>query len=121
MIRIAPATEGVVLPSILKETGRVPTTSPLDVMPICGYPDIDMHETDGLNRSTRFARVADGLRTLGDATRLSILQTLTTDCRSVSDIVAQLGLPQPLVSRHLRILRDRGFAHAERRGAFTFY
>ncbi len=66
-------------------------------------------------------KTADDLRTLGDPVRLRILQTLTIDCRSVSEIVAQVALPQPLISHHLRILRDRGFTRAERRGAFTFY
>jgi ArsR family transcriptional regulator len=68
-----------------------------------------------------FERIAEGFQTLGEPARLRILQALTADCRSVSDIVVQVGLPQPLVSHHLRILRDRGFARAERRGAFTFY
>ena len=74
-----------------------------------------------MGRSVEFERVADGFRTLGEPARLRILQALTADCRSVSDTVAQVDLPQPLVSHHLRILRDRGFARAERRGSFPFY
>ena len=31
------------------------------------------------------------------------------------------GLPQPLVSHHLRILRDAGIARPERRGAYVYY
>ena len=72
-------------------------------------PDLDLDKTAG------------DLRTLGDPVRLRILQALTVDCRSVTEIVAEVSLPQPLISHHLRILRDRGFTRAERRGAFTFY
>ena len=32
-----------------------------------------------------------------------------------------LDLPQPTVSHHLRILRERGLVHSERRGAEVYY
>jgi ArsR family transcriptional regulator len=35
--------------------------------------------------------------------------------------VQETALPQPLVSHHLRILRDGGIARAERRGAYNYY
>jgi DNA-binding transcriptional ArsR family regulator len=43
------------------------------------------------------------------------------DCQSVSAIVEATGLPQPLVSHHLRVLRQQGLARPERRGAYTYY
>jgi DNA-binding transcriptional ArsR family regulator len=61
------------------------------------------------------------LRTLGDGTRLQLLRAMTEDCRSVSELAERAGLPQPLVSHHLRILRDRGLAKSQRRGSFVFY
>ena len=60
-------------------------------------------------------------RTLGDGTRLQLLRAMTEDCKSVSDLSERSGLPQPLVSHHLRILRDRGLARSQRRGSFVFY
>ncbi|HEY3064001.1 MAG TPA: metalloregulator ArsR/SmtB family transcription factor [Chloroflexota bacterium] len=60
-------------------------------------------------------------KTLADPTRLRLLQTLTLDCQSVSDLVQAAGLPQPLVSHHLRILREAGLARSARRGTFMFY
>ena len=39
----------------------------------------------------------------------------------VAWMAERAGLPQPLVSHHLRILRDRGLARSQRRGAFVFY
>ena len=44
-------------------------------------------------------------------------------CRqlSVSEIVAQMGVTQPTVSHHLKILRDAGLVSAERRGKEIYY
>jgi ArsR family transcriptional regulator len=60
-------------------------------------------------------------KTLADPTRLRLLQAMTLDCQSVSDLVQASGLPQPMVSHHLRILREAGLARAARRGTFMFY
>jgi len=60
-------------------------------------------------------------RTLADPTRLRLLQAMTLDCQSVSDLVQASGLPQPLVSHHLRILREAGLARSARRGTYMFY
>ena len=42
------------------------------------------------------------IQTLGDANRLRIIKYIETKERSVSDIVTETGLSQPLVSHHLR-------------------
>jgi ArsR family transcriptional regulator len=60
-------------------------------------------------------------KSLADPTRLRLLQAMTLDCQSVSDLVQASGLPQPMVSHHLRILREAGLARAARRGTFMFY
>jgi len=65
--------------------------------------------------------VANLFRSLGDPNRLRILRVLTEDCQHVSDIVRATGLPQPLVSHHLRVLKDRGIAKSERQGSYTTY
>jgi ArsR family transcriptional regulator len=51
---------------------------------------------------------ADFLVTLAEPTRLRILNCLAAAPLFVSDLVAILALPQPTVSRHLRVLRDLG-------------
>ncbi|MCC6178978.1 MAG: winged helix-turn-helix transcriptional regulator [Chloroflexi bacterium] len=71
--------------------------------------------------SLRAGVVARVLRTLADPTRLQLVQAMTLDCCSVSHLVRESSLSQPLVSHHLRILRDAGLVRAERRGAFVFY
>lgn len=61
------------------------------------------------------------LQTLSEPNRLRIIRVLTLDCQSVSNIVQATGLPQPLVSHHLRVMRQQGLARSQRRGAFTYY
>jgi len=65
--------------------------------------------------------VANLFRSLGDPNRLRIIRVLTEDCQHVSDVVRATGLPQPLVSHHLRVLKERGIAKSERQGSFTTY
>ena len=61
------------------------------------------------------------LRTLSDPNRLRIIRELTLDCQSVSEIVQATRMTQPLVSHHLRVMREHGLVRSERRGAFTYY
>jgi DNA-binding transcriptional ArsR family regulator len=68
-----------------------------------------------------FEPMAAIFKVLGDPTRLQLLQAMSLECKSVSRLVAESGLPQPIVSHHLRILRDAGLARAERHGAYKFY
>jgi DNA-binding transcriptional ArsR family regulator len=49
---------------------------------------------------------------LAEPSRRAILSLLASSERSVSDLERQLRLPQPSVSKHLRILRDAGFVEA---------
>jgi ArsR family transcriptional regulator len=41
--------------------------------------------------------------------------------RNVSELTELLDVPQPTVSHHLRILRERGLVVAERDGTSIFY
>ena len=44
--------------------------------------------------------------------RRAILSLLATSERSVGEIERQLRMPQPTVSKHLRVLRDAGFVQS---------
>lgn len=46
--------------------------------------------------------------TLADGSRRRILELLRTGERPVGELVDQLGMSQPAVSRHLRVLRGAG-------------
>ena len=44
--------------------------------------------------------------------RRAILSLLASSQQSVGEIERQLGMPQPTVSKHLRVLRDAGFVES---------
>ncbi|GIJ44997.1 transcriptional regulator [Virgisporangium aliadipatigenens] len=53
--------------------------------------------------------MSDAFAVLAEPTRRLILDRLrTTEC-SVGELVAALGVSQPTVSKHLKVLRDAGF------------
>jgi ArsR family transcriptional regulator len=64
------------------------------------------------------ARVCSGL---GDPTRILILYALADGPKYVGELAEELGSPQPTVSRHLKILRDRSLVTSERNGASVYY
>jgi len=49
---------------------------------------------------------------LAEPNRRAILSLLLTSEQSVGELEKQLGLSQPSVSKHLRVLRDAGFVEA---------
>jgi DNA-binding transcriptional ArsR family regulator len=49
---------------------------------------------------------------IAEPNRRAILSLLAAAEQSVGDIEAQLGLPQPSVSKHLRVLREAGFVES---------
>jgi DNA-binding transcriptional ArsR family regulator len=58
---------------------------------------------------------------LAEPTRLKILEQLRPGERTVGSLVAALGVCQPGVSRHLRILRDAGFVGVRSEGQRRLY
>jgi ArsR family transcriptional regulator len=60
-------------------------------------------------------------KALGDATRLRLVNLLHAQSLCVRDLQEVLGLSQPLVSRHLAILRAANLVRTERRGARVWY
>ena len=58
---------------------------------------------------------------LADVNRLQIIKFIGEKEHSVSDIVKATGLSQPLVSHHLRTLRNGQLLETNRQGAFVYY
>ncbi|KTR07717.1 ArsR/SmtB family transcription factor [Curtobacterium luteum] len=62
---------------------------------------------------------------LGDPVRRRLTELLATGDRAAGELVdviaAEFGISQPAVSRHLRILREAGFASSEPRGTARVY
>lgn len=49
---------------------------------------------------------------IAEPNRRAILSLLVDSQQSVGEIERQLGIPQPAVSKHLRVLRDAGFVES---------
>lgn len=67
------------------------------------------------------ARAAELFRTLGSESRLELVVLLATEELSVSQLVERSGMNQPLVSQHLRTLRDVGVVSVEAQGRERVY
>lgn len=58
---------------------------------------------------------------IAEPNRRAILSLLVASERSVGEIEHQLGLPQPTVSKHLRVLREAGFVESTARAQRRLY
>lgn len=58
---------------------------------------------------------------LGDPKRILILYALHKRPRHVTELANDLDIPQPTVSRHLRVLRQRHLVSTEREGTAVLY
>jgi DNA-binding transcriptional ArsR family regulator len=68
-----------------------------------------------------FEDAAELLKALSAPVRLALVQLLTAGPRCVHELVDALGLPQPLVSQHLKTLRAAGLVAATRDGREVRY
>jgi len=69
----------------------------------------------------RAATTSDTFNAVAEPRRRDILNYLALQERPVGDIVDSLGLEQPSVSKHLRVLRDVGLVAVRRDGRQMFY
>ena len=65
--------------------------------------------------------MVDGFTVLTDPSRRQILDLLLEDERDVNELVGELGVAQPNVSKHLRVLRDAGLVDARVDGPRRVY
>jgi ArsR family transcriptional regulator len=61
------------------------------------------------------------MKVLGEPLRWEIVRRLAVEDLCTCHLVAELDAAQPLVSHHLRVLRQAGVVRTERAGAFTYY
>jgi len=61
------------------------------------------------------------LQALADKNRLLIIKVIGPNRRSVSEVVEATGLSQPLVSHHLRLMREQGILETQRDGPFIYH
>lgn len=69
----------------------------------------------------RAATTADAFNAVAEPRRRQILDLLAGGERPVNDIVGLLGLGQPQVSKHLKVLREVGLVNARREGRQRVY
>jgi len=58
---------------------------------------------------------------VADPKRVLMLYALEKGRLCVNELAAEVRLPQPAVSRHLRVLRERGLVRTERHGPTIYY
>ena len=66
---------------------------------------------------------AEIFKALGDPTRLKILKLIAAQGNNlcVGFIASQLGISQPAVSQHLKVLKNAGLTEANRQGFHVHY
>jgi DNA-binding transcriptional ArsR family regulator len=69
----------------------------------------------------RAATTADAFNAVAEPRRRQILDLLAAGERPVNDLVAQLGLAQPQVSKHLAVLRQVGLVEVRELGRQRMY
>lgn len=79
-----------------------------------------MHITSDLQQEIALlhAQVCQGL---ADPKRILLLYALAKGPCKVRDLAEMLEVPQPTVSHHLKILRERGLVIAEQEGTAVYY
>jgi DNA-binding transcriptional ArsR family regulator len=76
---------------------------------------------DGPNIVADYSDVSDMFGALSSPVRAAIVHRLTDGEQTVGALVDALGLSQPLVSQHLKVLRGSRLVTSERRGREVAY
>lgn len=69
-------------------------------------------------------RIAKVFKALGDPTRVKLLSMITASSAGemcACDLTEPVGLSQPTVSHHMKLLVDAGLATREQRGRWAYY
>lgn len=69
----------------------------------------------------RAATTTDAFNAIAEPRRRHILDVLADGEKSVSDIVAELPVSQPQVSKHLKVLKDVGLVRSRSEGRQRLY
>lgn len=69
----------------------------------------------------RAATTTDAFNAIAEPRRRQILDILADGERPVNDLVAELGLAQPQISKHLRVLREVGLVDVRDEGRHRLY
>ncbi|MBA2281910.1 MAG: metalloregulator ArsR/SmtB family transcription factor [Actinomycetota bacterium] len=67
------------------------------------------------------ATLLEAVKALAEPLRLRIVQLLAAEELCVCHLVEELDVPQPLVSHHLRVLRDARLVESSKYRYWTYY
>jgi ArsR family transcriptional regulator, zinc-responsive transcriptional repressor len=76
---------------------------------------------DRVDELAGYVPAAELLRALASPLRIAIVMRLSESAQCVHELVDALGVPQPLVSQHLRVLRAADVVVSRRRGREVDY
>ncbi len=90
----------------------------MDIVEQCCEPLLD--EPLQMTESRRLAR---WFSVLADPTRLRLLSLIAAagEACAACDLVEPLGVSQPTVSHHLKVLREAGLVESTRQGRWVYY
>lgn len=100
----------------------VPTSLPVlqsDALTACCSP-----MTGGVVSDETAATLAHMFKALGDPTRIKLLSLIAAAPEGeacICDMTDPVGLSQPTVSHHMKLLVDAGLATREQRGKWAYY
>ncbi len=79
-------------------------------------------DTNKLSESSNFlAKHVTILKALADPVRIRIIELLKSEQLCVCHLSQELGLAQPLVSHHLKVLKEAGLINPNRYRYWTYY
>lgn len=88
---------------------------------VCVHPEVVDSYSDQVISLERATDLADLFKTLGDPTRVRIMDVLAKAELCVCDLAELLGLSQSATSHQLRVLRSSNLVKYRRDGKMVFY
>lgn len=126
-----PSDETAIVDKVYNDTVRV-AGRPLIIVPSAlvsphlhiqfapGLPIVIQYDVDAPS-SPRVAEVFERIQTLADPVRLGICRMILRRPSTTLDIAEELRTTSPLISRHLRRLRQAGLVRTQRQGKYVYY
>jgi len=99
-------------------SSSLPVLEPVDLTTCCSPV------TAGVVSDAVAETLARTFKALGDPTRVKLLSLIAAAPESeacICDLTEPVGLSQPTVSHHMRLLVDAGLATREQRGRWAYY
>ena len=87
----------------------------------CTEQPANLEPGEAMDNPDQIDAMGATLRFLADTTRLQILQLLLKRELCVCELTEQLEMSQPLMSYHLRKLRDAGLVRTRRKAQWIYY